>query len=109
MGELTGELIQMNAHMVVTDGAVKLILVGATLAFVFALLGCKLFVERKLKASLILVGLAGLALMLMFVGSQIPRVKEIKSCVNGPVSLERVAAVYDIVNVDGKELTLRER
>ena len=35
--------------------------------------------------------------------------KEIRACVNGPVSLERVSAVYDIVSIDGKEIVLRER
>jgi hypothetical protein len=29
--------------------------------------------------------------------------------VNGPISLERVSAVYDIVEIDGKEIVMRER
>ena len=42
-------------------------------------------------------------------GVCMPRVKEIHACVNGPVSLETVSSVYDIVRIDGKEIVLMER
>ena len=42
-------------------------------------------------------------------GAGQPRQKLLYCCVSGPVSLEAVSAVYDIVGVDGKLLTLAER
>ena len=46
---------------------------------------------------------------LVIAGSSRPKVKQIRCCASGPVSLDLVAARYDIVSVDGKELVLRER
>ena len=42
-------------------------------------------------------------------GAGQPRQKVLYCCASGPVSLEAVATVYDIVGVDGKMLTLAER
>ena len=109
MGEMTGGLIQMNTHMVMTKGATTLIAIGVIMACFFAIIACKLWVASKIKASLVFMGVAAIGILLIYAGTKQPRVKEIKSCVYGPVSLEQVAVVYDIVNVDGKELTLRER
>lgn len=108
MGTVVGELIQMNSKMVVTNTALGLIVIGVSVAagLVFsALMG---WLNAK-KRWWMLVILAAAFAALAVAGCRMPRVKEIRACVNGPISLETVSAVYDIVRIDGKELVLRER
>lgn len=106
---MTGELIQMNAHMVKTSGSVWIMVFGLAIALVFAFVAVIVFIEKGWKMSTVfmIVSIAGIALFV--VGIRAPRVKEIKACAYGPVSLEQVAICYDIVDVDGKMLTLRVR
>jgi len=109
MGTVVGELIQMNAKMVVAGDAKTCMVIG--------LLGCVTFVlwtlwaamkKRKILA-IVFVVLALAEVALFAHGVTTPREKIIHACVNGPISLETVSAVYDIVKIDGKELVLRER
>ena len=108
MGTVVGELFQMNAHMVVTNTALGLIIIGVSLATGLAISAFMWWLEAK-KRWWMLAILAAAFAALAVAGCKMPRVKEIHACVNGPVSLERVSAVYDIVKIDGKELVLRER
>ena len=61
-----------------------------------------LTVSISLVAALLFAGVA-------YWGTRLPRQKVIHACVDGPVSLELIASRYDILKVDGKELTLRVR
>lgn len=110
---MAGELIQMNAHMVTTGEASLMVCVGMTALLVFAVLAALAAREKERPHRLFYTSffavIAIVGLVVLIVGANRPRVKEIRACVNGPLSLEQVAAVYDIVEIDGKELTLRER
>ena len=109
MGELTGGLIQMNAKMVVTGDAKTDMVIGLLGAIVFVFWTVWAIHDKKW-AWAILFAVVALAEAMLFVhGVSTPRVKEIHACVSGPISLERISSVYDIVSVDGKELVLRER
>ena len=107
--ELTGEIIQMNAHMVVTDLAVWLISIGAIVSAVFVIFSLISAFEKSWKDALLGFAVVIVGVAMLMVGVRMPRVKEIHACVNGPFSLERVSAVYNIMSVDGTELVLRER
>lgn len=108
MGTVVGELIQMNSKMVVTNTALGLIIVGVSVAAGLALSAFIGWLNEK-KWWWMLAILATVFVALAAAGCRMPRVKEIHACVNGPISLERISAVYDIVKIDGKELTLRVR
>lgn len=109
MGTVMGELIQMNAKMVVTKDARECIVLGV-LACATMLFWTLFMIRAKKRALAIVLGLIALGCGALAVhGATMPRVKEIRACVNGPISLERVNAVYDIVEIDGKEIVLRER
>ena len=109
MGTVVGELIQMNAKMVVTKDARECIVIGV-LACATMLFWTLFMIRAKKRAIAIVLGLIALGCGALAVhGATMPRVKEIHACVNGPISLERVSAVYDIVEIDGKEIVLRER
>ena len=109
MGTVMGELIQMNAKMVVTGDARECIVLGV-LAFVTMAFWTVYMIRAKKKALAIVLGLIALGCGALAVhGATMPRVKEIHACVNGPISLETVSSVYDIVSIDGKEIVLRER
>lgn len=109
MDTIAGGLIQMNAHMIMTGPATAMVGIGAiAVAITLTVMICFWFeMSRGKQALTIALVLVGVALIVL--GVRQPRLKEIRACAAGPVSLEQVAAVYDIVAVDGKELTLRER
>ena len=108
MGTVVGELIQMNAKMVMSTEAEFMVVFGTLVgaAMLIAAFVCWWDAKKRwwlwLVAALMFAGLA-------FWGNSMPRIKEIRACVNGPISLERVSAVYDIVSIDGKEIVMRER
>lgn len=108
MGTVVGELIQMNAHMVVTNTALGLIIVGVSVAAGLAISAFMGWLNAQ-KRWWMLAFLAAVFAALAMAGCRMPRVKEIHACVNGPISLETVSSVYDIVKIDGKELVLRVR
>lgn len=107
--ELTGGLIQMNAHWIMSDGACRMILLGIIVVVTFAavMIVCAKEELWKVCAVMAVFLLAGAALI--YAGTRQPKIQEIRACASGPVSLEQVGTRYDIVNVDGKELTLRVR
>ena len=114
IGETTNQsgLIQMTAHMLTTAEASRWIIAGALIAALGAFLALCVATGRKDHKARYLIIFAAVAVagVIMTVhGMQLPRVREIKACASGPVSLEEIAARYDIIDVDGKLLTLRER
>ena len=111
MPEMTvsGELIQMNAHMIVTQDAKECMVIGLLGAVVFIIWTIWALMGAYKKWAIVFVVLAALEAGLFVHGVTTPRVKEIHACANGPISLEQIAGRYDIISVDGKELKLRVR
>ena len=111
MGEMkvAGDLIQMNAHMEMSGAAVLLIVAGVIVVTVVAIAAMILAADIGWKGMTVLGVIAAMAIAAMIIGVEMPREKTIHACANGPVSLEQIAVRYDIVKVDGKELTLRVR
>lgn len=109
MGELVGGLIQMNAHMVMTDWATAITVVGILIAVIsgFTLIGIWSSMTRNVRALVISAAIVGVVLAIA--GTYEPRVKEIRACASGQVSLEQIATRYKIMSVDGKEIVLREK
>lgn len=108
MSEIGNGIIQMNVHLVMQEYAEAMVVIGIFMAIVAT---CFLIIyagERNRIAAFCAFGIL-VAVILVIVGNRQPRIKEVRACVNEPISLERVVAVYDIVKVDGKELVLRER
>ena len=106
--QLTGGLIQMNMHMQRQNIADLLIILGIFGGLAFLMVACIVWKGHKVEACVfILLAIAGLYIAV--IGARMPKERIIKACASGPVSLEEVAAVYEILHVDGKELTLRER
>lgn len=101
-------MIEMNAHMVAQEYASRMVILGAVLCTMFSALAAAYF-GRKNRLAWICILCAVASLALMIAGMLQPEVKEIRFCASEPVSLERIATVYDIVEIDGKELTVRER
>lgn len=108
MGELTGGLIQMNSHVQMSCVSVLAVSVGA-LGLVLFLWLAFLVKRDKDRGWWICAAVAAMFLAMAVWGFGLPKVKIVKACAQGQVSLEQVAAVYDILDVDGKELTLRVR
>ncbi len=107
MGTVVGELIQMNSKMVLSDSASLVIGISVICFMMFAIITVATYFDTKrwwIFLLLAVVSAGGIAH-----GVCMPRIKEIHACVNGPISLERVSSVYDIVSIDGKEIVLRER
>ena len=107
MGTVVGELIQMNSKMMLSDTATTVIVISVIFFAIFIIATAVAYGETKrwwILLLLAVVSVGGIAY-----GVRIPRIKEIHACVNGPISLERVSAVYDIVSIDGKEIVLRKR
>ena len=107
MGTVVGELIQMNSKMVVSETASFVIGISVVCFILFVLVAAAAYTETKrwwIFLLIAVVSAGGIAY-----GVCMPRIKEIRACVNGPISLERVNAVYDIVKIDGKEIVMRER
>ena len=113
MTELTGTLIEMNAHMVVTADAMRAMVFGGAVVALFGVLMLVSLTDRKLANKAILAGICacmmaiGIAILISGYGSS--RVKEIRYCANGPIRIEDVVAKYDVVSIDGKMITVRER
>ena len=107
MGTVMGELIQMNAKMVLSDSASLVIGISVICFTMFVIITVATYFDAKrwwIFLLLAVVSAGGIAH-----GVCMPRIKEIRACVNGPISLEQVSTVYDIVKIDGKEIVLRER
>ena len=109
MSELTGGLIQMNAHMVRVKGFEPMLAIGVVGVIVFVAM-LVMAISEKSKIGIWGCGMLAVAFAVVIVlALRLPMKKEIHACASGPISLESVATIYDIVEVDGKELVLRER
>ena len=108
MNELVGGLIQMNSHMEYSGIASTLLIMGMTVAIVCAIAAiCNANHDKKFATFVMVCAVIGLIAVL--VGTRLPKEQIIHACADGQVSLEQVAGRYDIIKVDGKELTLRVR
>ena len=65
--------------------------------------------DHKRRYVLAFAAFALLGVGMVIAGANAPREKVLQCCVSGPISLESVAARYDIRRVDGKLLVLVER
>jgi MFS family permease len=110
---IAGNLIQMNAHQEITGEARAMIIFGVVVAVFCAGCAVAALCSRK-KAHrwryvVAFAALAAIGIGVAVAGSNQPRRRVIMACANGPVSLEMVAGVYNIAEVDGKMLKLIER
>lgn len=111
MSELTGSLIEMNAHMVMSKVAEATMFLGIVLGTICIAAIIAFLEDRKKYTKLIIV----LSVILVFClgaafwGYNMPREKIIMACANGPISIERISTAYDILQIDGKMLKLRMR
>lgn len=113
MNEAVSGLIQMNAKMVMQDWARGLMIFSAIIFWCVGIfLIASLFYEDKKwwrKKWFIFLVVLAILVSLFAIGVNAPREKIIKACASGPISMEQIAIRYDILKVDGKELTLKER
>lgn len=111
MNNLTSSMIEMNVHMQNRGYADVLIFLGGILAILsFTFFMIDLVQSRRFKKQLIpyIVTLL-LGAATMFYGLKIPKDKIISYCANGPVSIEQISVKYDILEIDGKLIRLKER
>lgn len=108
MSEITGGLIQMNAHMIRPEKYEVIMAFGVVAAIIFAMLAIWMFADSK-KLAIGFAVFVMVSVAIVIIAANKPKVKEIHACADGAVSLEQIAARYEIVEVDGKELVLRER
>ena len=107
---IAGGLIQMNAHMMVAKSAKLDMSIGLIGFIIFVAITIMMIKSHKSKMWTIMFVIFAIAYAVLFVHGVItPNEKIIHACASGPVSLEQVAAVYDIIEVDGKELILKVR
>lgn len=111
MNSLSSSMIEMNAHMQSRGYADALIMVGICLVIgtaVFFLIDLKESKRFRIAMLGYLVSLV-IGLGLWVYGVRIPKDKIISYCANGPVSIEQISVAYDIVEIDGKLIKLKER
>lgn len=111
--EVAGSLIEMNVHNVAGATASALIEVSV-IGIIVSILCCAIaifFTDVKDKKEWLIATAicVVIAIILLIFGKSMPKVKEINYCANGPVQIEQIAATYDIVKIDGKQITVRER
>ena len=109
MSELQNGLIQMNAHMVRQEKFDFVIGLAIVAAIIFVMLAAFAAQDKNKMAAIVFFTLAIIGVVGAVIAINQPKVKEIKACANGPVSIEQIAVVYDVVDIDGKMITLRER
>ena len=104
------ELIELNAHMEMTGWALSMVTLGTTIAACACLVGVVwALIEKdwRIAAAFAFVGMLGAAMIV--IGVRQPRDRIITACLSGPVSIEDLEAKYDVIEIDGKLLRLRER
>ena len=110
--EVAGSLIEMNVHNVTSATASALIDISTIAVIVSILVAAMVIISSikdKREALIATTIMVVIALVILKVGSNMPKVKEINYCANGPVQIEQIAATYNIVKIDGKQITVRER
>ena len=106
---VTGTLIEMNSHMIVADGAKRDMIIGLLGVIIFAGWMVYSIIKKQKLWTIIFAILILFEGSLFVIGVTTPCVKEIRYCANGPIQIEEVAAKFDIVSIDGKEIIVRER
>lgn len=113
MTDVAGALIELNSHMVVTDGAVRVMALGIGMIVLFALVLLITVLDKDNADKAVRAGICAffvaLGIAVLIAGNNMARVKEIRFCANGPIQIEQVAAKYEIVKIDGKMITVREK
>lgn len=120
LNNVTGPLIEMNVHMMTTSLANVLIALGGVLVAVSAAAAIVILVLKRvlqkgegaknvIKPIVVYLILACIGVFMLAYGVRIPRDKIISYCANGPVSIEEISTRYDIVEIDGKLIRLKER
>lgn len=111
MNSLTGSMIELNVHMQTQPYADALMLIGIALGFFTVVLFLIYSItSKKLTAGFLWYLLPILISVILFsFGFRAPRDKIISYCANGPVSIEEISTKYDIVEIDGKLIRLKER
>lgn len=113
MTEQASGLIHMTAHLFRTADAARLITAGIIIAAVCAVLTICAALSKKdahkwrWVAAFAVIALVGVVMAVT--GANQPMRKVIYCCASGPVSLEQVAAKYDIIEVDGAFIKIAER
>ncbi len=118
MEELSGQLIQMNAHMEVSSKAILLGILTVALVLIAVASWWEVFDrilkkkerQKSIRAPLLLaiiftIGAFGCGMATI----QTPRDKIIHAYAAGPITLSSIETRYDILSVNGTELTLRVR
>ena len=111
MNNVADSMIELNIHMQRRGYADALIALGGILLLLsiiffmldFAALGK---IVRYLIPYIVTM-ILGLAILLF--GLRIPKDKIISYCANKPVSIGQISAAYDILEIDGKLIKLKER
>lgn len=111
MNSLTGSMIELNVHMQTQKYADALMFIGIALGFITVVLFLiDLITSKKLTAGFLwYLLLIVISVTLFSFGFKAPRDKIISYCANGPVSIEQISTAYDIVEIDGKLIRLKER
>ena len=112
--EVQGSLIEMNVHKVMSVSAQRLVFLGIIAIVIFAALGSINECEqpdrrRRIIARWIFLFCITSGIGMTIIGCTMPEIREIAYCANGPVSIEHIASMYEIVDIDGKQITVRER
>lgn len=102
-------LIRMNAHLVTQSWARGLMFGGALVALLMGLLLVRCALKRRWRRALVCGVALALAVVAAVIGAKQPKLKVIRACAVGPVSLEVVAATYTIAGIDGSMMTLIEK
>lgn len=113
MNTTASGLIHMTAHMIRTADAKRLIIAGIIIAAVCLFLALCAALSRlsehrwRWVAAFVALALVGAGMTVS--GARKPMQKQIYCCASGPISLEQVAARYDIIEVDGAFIIIAER
>ena len=106
---VAGNLIEMNAKDVLCGTATVMAWVGFLAAVAFLLLAVVSAINDAKVLYWVFLCLVVVGVVVGIAGTRGERIKEIRYCANGPIQIEQVAAVYDIISIDGKEIVVRER
>lgn len=102
-------LIRMNAHLVMQGWARGLMIAGVMVALLAGALLIWYAFRRKRRRALVCGAVVLAAVAAALIGARQPKLKVIRACAVGPVSLEVVAATYTIAGIDGSMMTLIEK
>lgn len=107
---MTGGLIELNAHMATPAGAMILITVGTTIAASACFVGVVLaLIEAEWRIAAVFAAIVLLGAAMIAIGVRIPKDRIITAYAGEEVNIGQVAEMYEVIEMDGKLLRLRER